>query len=521
MQSRSSVQSQQHPSDDLLLFTWDNPGQVIDRNGRPVDTKVKVWCLQDPLDNIDLNWDTLETATDVKDAVRAHISHTIESQAPKTAHQVFKQLKYCIARLPSLKSAWDLTFEVMEGLLAELRGERKDWRFHYLRKWYQWCDDQGIPGFMGEVATQLYELRVSQNPKGERVMSRDVDEGPLSHDEHFLIRQAVKDGRGPLLSRVIIMLLLELGARPIQLVQLEEQDFIVITGPSGHKFYSLNVPRAKQRTVGDPGKKNRRISPQLGQLIETLIECNHSTYDDQGPQMPLLCVRNRSVKKLTKELRGHYELHLKVVGFAQRVRGYPQSANIISPRTGKLLKLVPRRLRYTYFTMLAEQGASTLHLAELADHSDDKSIAIYVASTSSVVERLNAALGKDAHFASIIKRFLGEVIKHTGNEDSAALIQGSTPTFKDLGGIGVCGANFLCNLYPPLSCYLCPKFQAWIDGPHEHLLLELEAYVERLIEHSGNPSDRIPHQLVDIMTAIRQLLKRIEEMKNGGANTSA
>jgi integrase len=57
-------------------------------------------------------------------------------------------------------------------------------------------------------------------------MTRDVNDGPLTRDEHFLIRQAVKENKGRLVNRVIIMLLLELGARPVQLVQLEEQDFI-------------------------------------------------------------------------------------------------------------------------------------------------------------------------------------------------------------------------------------------------------------------------------------------------------
>ena len=514
MQNRTHVRPQPEALVGVPLFVWDNPGKVIDRNGRPVDTKGEKWELQDPSDNIALNWDTLKTTADIKDAIKSHVAHTIESQAPKTAHQVFKQLKYCMDRLPPLNSAWDITYEVLESAIAQARVERKDWHFHYIRKWYRWCDDQGIPGFGGEVASRLYRLKIIGNAHGEKVMTRDVNDGPLSHDEHFLIRRAVKEDKGRLIDRVIIMLLLELGSRPFQLVQLEEQDFIITSSPSGQPFYALNVPRAKQRNVGEPEKKRRRISPELGRLIEKLIQQNHLKHGDLGPQMPLLCVRNRSNKKLTNELRARYALHMKVVGFTQRVRWYAGSVNLISPRTGKLLNLTPQRLRYTYFTMLAEQGTATNHLAELADHSNDKSIAIYVSSTSGVVDRLNAALGKDEHYAGTINRFLGQVAKPADREDSTTIILGSTPTFKSLGGIGVCGADSLCNLYPPLSCYLCPKFQAWTDGPHEKLLLELEDYVRRLVERSGNPSDRIPYQLIDVITSIQQLLERIEELKN-------
>lgn len=503
------------------LFVWDNPGKIFDRNGRPVDTTGEIWRLQEPSNNIDLNWDTLDAAPDIKDAIKAYLAYTIESQSPITANQVFTQLKYCLVRLPAFNSAAEITYEILESGIARLRHERKDWHFHYIRKWYQWCEDQGVPGFRGEIASRLYRLRILINPRGEKVMTRDVNDGPVSHDEHFLIRQAVKEGRGLLVSRVIIMLLLELGARPIQLVNLEERDFNLQVGPTGQPFYSLNVPRAKQRTVGERETKRRRISPELGRLIERLIEQNHIKYNDRGSRMPLLCVRNTRLKKLTEELRERYEMHMKVVGFGQRVRGFATAANIVSPRTGKVIKLHARRLRYTYFTLLAEQGASTNHLAELADHSNDKSIIIYVASTSRAVERLNAALGKDKHYASTLNRFQGVVIQQTGTEDPATVIRGSTPTFKDLGGIGLCGANFLCNLYPPLSCYVCPKFQAWTDGPHERLQLEIENYVLQLTERSSNPSDRIPYQLVDVLASIRQLLNRIEELKNGNTGTGA
>jgi integrase len=496
------------------LFVWEDPGRVIDRDGRPVITSGTIWALQDPSDNINLNWDTLLTARDIKDAIKCYEAHLIETCAPKTAHQVFKQLKYCFVRLPWFNSAFEIGYEQIEAAIAVARVECKDWHFHYIRKWYAWCEDQGMSGFKSDIAVRLYKLRIAVNPRGIKVMSQDINDGPLSHDEHFLLREAVKKEKGKLVDRVIIMLLLETGARPIQLVQLEQADFVTNSGPSAH-FYSLNVPRAKQRQVGQPPKKRRRISPQLADAIQQLMKENHTKYGNQGRQMPILCIKNIRGKKLTRELAGRYKHHMKVVGFGQRVRAYSVSAGIISPRTGEPLNLNSLRLRYTYFTRLAEQGAATNHLAELADHSNDKSIGIYVSSTSNVVDRLNAALGKDNHYSTTISRFLGELVPRNGSNSSGAVVFGSTPTLKNLGGIGICGANFLCDLYPPLSCYVCPKFQAWIDGPHEELLQELEAFAESLVHKSPTYSDRIPYQLVDVLASVRQLLARIREITNG------
>jgi integrase len=280
------------------------------------------------------------------------VVHIIESLAPRTAHQVFKQLNYCFKRLPRFKNIENISYEAIEAAVSRARKDSKAWHFAYIRRWYRWCYDQGLPGFNGEIAYRLGKLKISPNQKGQRVMSRDVDDGPLSHDEHFLVRNAVETPVGELIDRVIVMLLLETGARPVQLVLLEERDLFVTSQGNDHVFYSLDIPRAKQRHVGEPARKRRRISSRLGCAIEKLIEQNHATYGQLGPEMPILCTVHPNGKKLTKELNAKYRFHLKVATFTQHVSKYPNVANIVSPRTGKLLNLHSLRLRYTFFTNL-------------------------------------------------------------------------------------------------------------------------------------------------------------------------
>ena len=132
----------------------------------------------------------------------------------------------------------------------------------------------------------------------------------------------------------------------------------------------------------------------------------------------------------------------------------------------------PMRLRHTFGTRHSEQGTPAKLLSELLDHSYQASALYYVKSTSNLVARLNLALGDDPQFTGTVHRFLGRVESRTGAESAESVIPGCTPTLKNLGGIGLCGAGHLCQLYPPLSCYVCPKFVAWADGPHRQMLAE-------------------------------------------------
>ncbi|MET0462601.1 MAG: site-specific integrase [Chitinophagaceae bacterium] len=474
-------------------------------------------------EDLQINWDLLYIATDVKDALKSYVAHAVESQAPGAACTIFNTTKYALHKLPTPTSLRDLSFSTLESILTQLRSSGEAWKFGHVRRWYRWCSQQQIPGFDPKVAERLFRLKVPNNPTGQAVMTRDPERGPLTDHEHWLVRRAVKECKGTLSDRVSIMCLLELGSRPAQVVLLNEQDFKVLEGKDGTKYYSLDVPRLKQGTVGELERKRRRISADLGRAIEQLIDENHRLYGDWGPSMPLLLsstdkpAEDVQVEDNTQEGSRLMRRMPRLV-FKYRVQQYAHKAEIISPRTGNILQLFPYRLRYTFGTRHAEQGTPGAVLSELLDHSNIQSARVYTRSTSNLVDHLNIALGKNEQYTSIIGRFLGEISSSTENIGSHRIINGTTPTLKNLGGIGACGADFLCKLLPPLSCYICPKFQAWSDGPHEQMLRELEIYVLDLMQRTGNRSDRIPYQLSEVITAIRSLLLKLEERSKRGDN---
>ncbi|HEX8131595.1 MAG TPA: hypothetical protein VF527_21040 [Pyrinomonadaceae bacterium] len=505
------------PHETGSIYVWQNPGKAIDRNGRVVDTTGEIWPLNDASGPLQINWANVNTGSDIKDALKAYVFHAIESLAPSSAGTIFFHLKYVLSEVLVISSLSHLDYVALEGVLQQLRKYNSAWKFGHVRRWYRWCSNQGLPGFNKQVAARLFKLKVPTNAQGIKVMSRDPEKGPFSDQEHWLLRQAVKNGQGSFLTRVCVMLLLELGARPIQLILLTIGDFKVILGPDGmQKFYSIDVPRVKQRTVGKLAKKRRRISPDLAQAIEDLIKENQLKHGDLDTEMPILCRPIPATEGARK--RNRHLLQLPRDSFQKRVVNFASEANIISPRTGKLLNTYPIRFRYTFGTRHANQGTPGAVLAELLDQLTLASVRIYTKSNSNLVEHLNIALGRNAHYTDTVGRFLGEISSSTENDDPHRVISGTTPTLKNLGGIGACGADFLCKLMPPLSCYVCPKFQAWADGPHQQMLTELEFHILDLMNRTGNSSDRIPYQLAEVITAIRSLLLKLDKRAKEGAN---
>jgi hypothetical protein len=83
----------------------------------------------------------------------------------------------------------------------------------------------------------------------------------------------------------------------------------------------------------------------------------------------------------------------------------------------------------------------------------------------------------------------------------------------DLGGIGLCGrdilADGLCQLAPPLTCYTCPSFAAFRTGPHGPIGDALQKLIDTCMD--GDADRRIPMQLEDTVTAIRQLQAQIQQ----------
>ena len=489
-------------------YQWDNPGVVYDRYGHSVDTSGDVWVLTDPSITELINWKMLKVNRSIVDASKAYIAHCIEFKAARTAKNMFQ---YFYQSMRDYHHCWEYPLKLngLLGVLEAYRAEELEYKFHWIRKWYVWCADIELPGFYQDIADELLEYTIKGNEKGVAVLIDDEEEGPLDNVEYDLLRSVVKSGVGSALERICIMLCMEVGANPKNFVLLEVRDFFKRETKSGDFLYSLHVPRIKKR-LSSRSVRARSISKHLGLAIESLIESNKLIADQLCDVKCPILRRDRKRNISTRSLK-RFQFHLSTSDFCRLVVNYAKTARIVSHRTGDILHLTPRRLRYTFATRLVEQGASPAVLADALDHTDLQHIGVYYKARGKTVEAINKALECNPYYRDIISRFRGTVVDRKETE-SLHTVHGDTLTYRSLGGIGGCGAKFFCKRYPPLSCYLCPSFQAWKDGPHQEMLDELRIYARKVAATSGCPVDRIANQVDDVILAISQLLQRIDEM---------
>lgn len=142
-----------------------------------------------------------------------------------------------------------------------------------------------------------------------------------------------------------VMLHLELGHNALATIRLKNKDLLRFDTNAG-VFYQLDVPRVKNRTALRETKR-RPISKNLGDLLTSLR---------QGGSNDLLFHWFSSSRAETDA--------------RSAMRRFSKAAGLVSPRTGQLLTISPRRFRFTIATHMAEEGASLFHIAEVLDHSD-------------------------------------------------------------------------------------------------------------------------------------------------------
>ena len=151
------------------------------------------------------------------------------------------------------------------------------------------------------------------------------------------------------------------------------------------------------------------------------------------------------------------------------------------------------------------------------DHTDLQNVEIYIQAAANFMNDVTPAV--DHALTPLVRRFLGKVVDRDNPEPFEGIpkrvVPGSAPFLpvlnQPIGSIGVCGRDIrkdgLCRLAPPLSCYLCDRFAAFIDAPHARVADQLEKMV--LMKANTTSDQRIPLQVESVLKAIAQLRAQI------------
>lgn len=487
------------------------PSVIRSRDGAIVETHTALWRLSGTAEvgrKYLINWGLLDPYPFLTDRgfhlLQLYVSHQITKKRAATVYYMYRSLR-CFLRWLASHSAdvsaslVPATFnwsDITEGQARAFlewgvkHTAEKGNAFAQLRAFYEWGIARGYGDFQRTTLRQLKSIKAPNSLKGHNVRFRHPSKGPFSSDELFQIRCALQNGKGTDQDRAIMMLHLELGLNPYATIQLTNADFRRYETEQ-LIAYQLDVPRIKKRTIHRETKR-RPISNTLGQLLEQLQQ--------GGPEDPLLnwLAPSGPQKSLSRAMRRF----VKVAG-------------LTSSDTGAMLPISPRRFRTSLATAMAAQGASKFHIAEILDHTDLQSADIYTQTVSSIADLV--AKATDSLLQPLVHRFLGKIVDTPEKIPEQEISQPQIPALAphlplpmvNAGGIGSCGKkDGLCRLLPPLSCYLCPSFVAFRQGPHQEMLDSLLTFLQ---QNDMMTDDRIKGQLDDVCLAITEVLEQVRE----------
>jgi len=286
----------------------------------------------------------------------------------------------------------------------------------------------------------------------------------------------------------------ELAPRASQIHALNPSDLEMWNAsPPGDTFYSLWLPMSKKNGAAPIERRPRKISAQLGKKIDKLIELNRAG-------CPGIFSSLTGVRLPAPEISGIVIDSLKTLGLS--------------------LKADLTQLRHHLAQSLADQGASAEVIAELMGHNSTVPARAYIAATPKIAEIKTRALGKNQTYQMISDMLMtGEVVDRNGIAKNR-WVKGMVGS-QYIGGIGSCGLpeNTACPKNPVYSCYTCPKFHPFIDGPHEEVKTSLQKQAQFFID-TAEKGIAIEHnrpitQLERTIQAVEYVIDRINNGIDG------
>jgi len=502
-----------------------NQGMVIDAAGLPVDCSGMVWRLNNVVRGKRLDWSKFPVFSETTlRATVEFIRHLVETQNSASVQNAFRSI-LLVQKSGSFRGADATNATLPFSLFTDLRVRlsHQAWRLHYVRQWYGWCANFGYPNFSMDVAFEADQLRIGGNRKGHAVLSADPEEGPLSDLELAALltnlRAAWGTDRLSLNQQAALWLCVALGPNPMQMAPLAEGDVIRHLDGDTVAFVHLQVPRMKKRDTDVRGSfRTRQLNQEISDVLLALIERDRDRplEGERGP-------RSRPIFK-RKTLRGDlvggpldsYSWHLSAGEFSNLVQAAVAALGVLSPRTGRPLRVTTRRLRYTFATRLVREGVGKLEVADLLDHTDTQNVQVYFDIKSDIVEHLDKAVA--LALAPLAQAFMGTLVsgpEHAVRGDdprSSVAVVGGSPT--KLESLGNCGSYGFCGLLAPIACYTCRSFQPWMDAPH-HLVLD-ELLSERERREKAGLDGRMVSMMDSTICAVAEVISKINA-RNGAA----
>lgn len=450
------------------------------QDGRTVDVSGREWVIHTPVKRFAIKWDrALVVEGNHRNSIRRWVAHKLRTKSTTVASGGFSQALPFFNSPAFLEAARknDAIPYLAFSQAAETLGSQQRWQLHYARDYYRWCVAQQFPGFDADVARKLDGIVVGGNIKGAAVRSADPEKGPLDAMEvaslSLALRAARIEGTMPLDEQAAIWLCLAFGANASQYAMMREEDIAAQMVNGQLATTLISVPRHKKMHAGPRMEfQTRKANRFVGRILQDLVEQNRSRHLINNPEdaRPLFW-REHPLDR--GEGLDQWLWHLSAKEFTLLVQRGIKRLRVLS-RVGSPLKVTPRRLRYSLASRMVQEGASKWAVAVALDHTDLQNVDTYFDVEDGVLKHINVAVAMELGMRAQAFAKLVEKEEDAVNGDRKT----SRRYFGDRGKdifepIGTCGHNFICNVAAPLGCYLCPKFQAWMNAPHDLVLDQL------------------------------------------------
>lgn len=364
-----------------------------------------------------------------------------------------------------------------------------------------WIKEE-CPGLESELEHHL-QTTAPRKPRGMiEVQNAVPSERPLSMSQVRGLLQDIEElylsGEFSPQTNLLWRLMISEALRPAQMELLQFGDVTIKRDGGGRlQAVELNVPMIKQ--AGTPARdymESHRLSRALSQAVVDHIEFVGSVHGKEPPKTwPLFCVRLATDKKTLVSRKPSIGTHALIA----------QTRTLLASIRGEFedTDLFNRRFKHTKLTHLAAAGAPLEVLAHAGFQTSTISLVRYVNLTEEAYAGYETRL-EPAHL-EIAAAFRGKVIARTeatNPDDEHRIVD---PNLEH--DLGACAAE-PCGALACKGCYLCPRYEAFEDGPHKMIEAQLVAEQERA-RAAGMPAETILKN-DQILRAVRFVITRIE-----------
>lgn len=393
---------------------------------------------------------------------------------------------------------------ITTGMFDWYAGQKGASQIKLLRSTLLYWISRGVPGIQRELVTHLE----STSPKAPRgmieVQNAVPSERPFTTPQitallraigQLYVTQAFNPQENFLWKSMISEAL-----RPSQLRLLQFGDFQIDRDTEGKAAsVRLFAPMVKQKgTPARSFKTEHRLSHSL-----SVAFLDHRKFvaeilgSDPPETLPVFCVK----RGLSADQPPFIDP--KGIGISHLVS---RTRILIVEIAGEFeaTDLFNRRFKHTKLSNLAAAGASDEVLAHAGYQTSTISLRRYVNLTDEAFSAIEEMLD-DTH-QSIDDAFRGTVIDPDDAKfkDPEHLVM--DPSLED--PVGACSAD-PCGVLACLGCYICPRFQAFTDGPHKRVEAVVLEQQERA-RAAGLTPEAI-YKNAPILAGIRSVIRLIEE----------